>query len=162
MHTVELNLERHIGPLSKALVKKAARKTSNVEELTELLARFIPSERDKTVFLAKTQVLSGPETLGEHPPSAEAQSTIASPAKPSQRHEPKQAPTPLDDAILKAAEENLAAYVGPMAKVLVKKAARRTSDLDEFCRILAEELPDEQRRNAFTSAIKRRASSRKR
>ena len=150
LQTVEVNLERHIGPLSKALVRKAAQKTSNVEELTELLARFIPSERDKTQFLAKTQVISNTEMIKQFGDVAGPQPATAAEAAPA---------AAIEERVLKTAEESLASYLGPMAKILVKKAARRTSDLDEFCRILAKELPDEAQQNAFRTALMRKASS---
>ncbi|MFQ6022540.1 MAG: serine/threonine protein kinase [Acidiferrobacterales bacterium] len=154
LQTVEINLERHIGPLSKALVRKAAQKTSNVEELTELLSRFIPSDREKTVFLAKTQLIRDTETAPSEPPDSIAQPTAPPP-------EPTRAPpaTGLHEKTLQVAEDNLAVYLGPMAKILVKKAASKTSDLDEFCRILAEELPDEEQKSAFRNAVRKNAPS---
>ncbi len=133
LKTVEVNLERHIGPLSKALVRKAAQKTSNVDELTELLAQFIPSQQDKTAFLQRTQIIR----------SKEAAPVTAPP------------PAQLDDDVLRRAEKSLASYLGPMAKILVKKAARSTADLEEFCRILSEELPNEKQKRAFRRAIEK-------
>jgi serine/threonine-protein kinase len=133
LKTVEVNLERHIGPLSKALVRKAAQKTSNVDELTELLAQFIPSQQDKTAFLQRTQMIR----------SKEAAPVTAPP------------PAQLGDDVLRRAEKSLASYLGPMAKILVKKAARSTADLEEFCRILSEELPNEKQKRAFRRAIEK-------
>ncbi len=155
LRTVEANLEKHIGPLSKALVRKAAQKTSNVDELTALLSRFIPSEHDKTAFLARTQVIANTGML-EHPqPPQVAGVQRRAPAR-------RQAPPPpatLDARLLKAAEQSLAAYVGPLARILVRRAARQTSDLDEFCRMLAQELPDKQQQSDFCSALRRMAVS---
>jgi serine/threonine protein kinase len=133
LKTIEVNLERHIGPLSRALVRKAAQKTSNIGELTELLAQFIPSQQDKTVFLQRTQIVRPTDVAPVTAP-----------------------PAPLDDDMLRVAEKSLAAYLGPMAKILVKKAARETSDVNEFCRILSEELPNEKQKRAFRRAIEKR------
>ena len=159
LQTVEINLERHIGPLSKALVRKAAQKTANVEELTELLARFIPAERDKTVFLAKTQVIRDTQMPKDLQPPEAPQRRGPQHRAPVEQDRPPQPSVTLEERLLKAAEESLAVYVGPLAKVLVKRAARQTSDLDEFCQILAKELPDEQRRTAFCTALRRKALS---
>jgi serine/threonine-protein kinase len=180
LNTVELNLEQYIGPLSKALVKKASKKAANIEELTELLSRFIPSEKAKTGFLAKTQILGETEIL---PAAAEPVDAVLKPQMPADISEPSQpsvrsrpsirsrpsvpskptAPstpsTPsqpvsaIDEATFRLAEESLAVYVGPMARILVKKAAKRTSDLEEFYKILAKELPTEEQRNAFRKAV---------
>jgi len=40
-----------------------------------------------------------------------------------------------------------------MARILVKKAAKRTSDLEEFYTILAKELPAAEQRDAFRHAV---------
>jgi serine/threonine-protein kinase len=76
------------------------------------------------------------------------------------QQEPAPQPSPaLDERLLKAAEQRLAAYVGPLAKILVRRAAGQTSDLDEFCRTLAQELPDKQQQSDFCSALRRMALS---
>ncbi|MFQ5937899.1 MAG: serine/threonine-protein kinase [Acidiferrobacterales bacterium] len=138
LKTVEANLEQHIGPLSRALVRKAAQKTSNVDELTEMLARFIPSQQDKTVFLARTQIVRSTESV---------------------KNAGEQEPAGVDEVTLRTAEQTLATYVGPMAKILVKKAARRTKDLEDFCRTLERELPDDKQRRAFRRALEKGAQS---
>lgn len=137
LKTVQLNLERHIGPLSKALVRKAAQKTSNVGELTELLARFIPSPQDKTVFLERTQIV----------PSAPPANDAGAPSL-----------APVTEDILRVAEKSLAVHLGPVAKILVKKAARTASDLEEFYDLLAAELPDERKKDAFRRALQKHAA----
>lgn len=137
LKTVEVNLAQHIGPLSRVLVKKAARKTANVEELTELLARFIPAENDRTAFLAHTQVIhptAAPSPVAPPPPSA--------PPKPS-----------FDADTLRSVERELALYVGPVAKILVKKAASQASHLEGLCELLTAELGDPAQRHAFRRAV---------
>ncbi len=180
LNTVELNLEQHIGPLSKALVRKASKKAANMEELIELLSRFIPSEKAKTVFLAKTQIIGETEILpvATEPvdailkpqmpadiselsqPSIRSRPGIRSrpsipskPTAPSAPSTPSQPVSAIDKAALRLAEESLAVHVGPMARILVKKAAKRTSDLKEFYTILAKELPAEEQRDAFRNAV---------
>ena len=70
-------------------MRKAAQKTSNVDELTELLAQFIPSQQDKTAFLQRTQIIR----------SKEAAPVTAPP------------PAQLDDDVLRRAEKSLASYL---------------------------------------------------
>ncbi len=151
LKTVELNLAQHIGPLSRVLVKKAARKTANVGELTELLARFIPTEQERTVFLSRTQLIGRTEAL---PSAAPAPTPVSTPRAA--------AGTVLDADILRTAETELALHLGPMAKILVKKAAARAADLQEFCELLAAELADDAQRQAFRSALLKRAATRRR
>jgi serine/threonine-protein kinase len=47
------------------------------------------------------------------------------------------------------AASRLAPYVGPIAKVMAKKAAAQASDLRAFYRQLAENLPDAGERTEF-------------
>ncbi len=140
LKTVEVNLAQHIGPLSRVLVKKAARKSANIEELTELLARFIPEERERTVFLAHTQRL--------HPTDvpSPAAAAVSPPA-------PADVKTSFDADTLRSVERALALYVGPMAKILVNKAAPRASDLERLCELLTVELNDPAQRHAFRRAV---------
>jgi len=52
-------------------------------------------------------------------------------------------------AVLKQIEHQLARVVGPIAKVMVKRGAASTSDIDRLYRLLAENLTDPDERSAF-------------
>jgi class 3 adenylate cyclase len=58
----------------------------------------------------------------------------------------------LDERILRIVQEQLALIIGPMAGILVKRALRKSSNLDELYRLLAEEIPTPQERERFLSA----------
>ena len=139
LQAIEVRLAQHFGPLSKVLVRKAAAKTGDLDALIELLARFIEDEPARTAFLASTQALSAGEGR-----LAGAQTRIPRPDGPR---------SDLDPALLAAAEARLTAYLGPVARVLVKKAAAKTTDPEIFCRMLAEELSDPAERDAFRRAL---------
>jgi 5-carboxymethyl-2-hydroxymuconate isomerase len=51
--------------------------------------------------------------------------------------------------VLKAVEESLAEHIGPVAKILVGRAAHHTKDLQELCQALAAQLATEQERRSF-------------
>jgi len=57
----------------------------------------------------------------------------------------------LDERILKIVQEQLALIIGPMACVLVKRAMRKSSSLDQLYQLLAKEIPTEQERQRFLS-----------
>jgi hypothetical protein len=57
----------------------------------------------------------------------------------------------LDERILQIVQEQLALIIGPMACVLVKRAMRKSSSLDQLYRLLAREIPTEQERERFLS-----------
>jgi len=54
-----------------------------------------------------------------------------------------------DPAVLKVVEDSLANHIGPVAKILVGRAASQTKDLHELCQALAAQLSTEQERDSF-------------
>jgi serine/threonine protein phosphatase PrpC len=56
---------------------------------------------------------------------------------------------PWDPRVLKAVEDSLAEHIGPVAKILVGRAAHHTKDLQELCQALAAQLSTEQERKSF-------------
>jgi eukaryotic-like serine/threonine-protein kinase len=60
--------------------------------------------------------------------------------------------------VLKALEQCLAIYLGPLAKVLVRRAAQRTSAREELYRLLASELSSTEEKDAFLNAVRKRTA----
>ena len=54
-----------------------------------------------------------------------------------------------DVEILASVQRQLATFVGPMAKVIVKEAAQRTTDLDRLYQLASESLENPEERKAF-------------
>jgi serine/threonine-protein kinase len=48
-----------------------------------------------------------------------------------------------------AVEANLARYIGPIAKILIKRELEKHETLDKFYRALAAHIPDERDRETF-------------
>ncbi|MDQ2800846.1 MAG: hypothetical protein M3Y13_14540 [Armatimonadota bacterium] len=66
------------------------------------------------------------------------------------------APEPaLNAEIITVAEKALAHYLGPLAGVLVKRAARQTTQPREFHQLLAEELAVPAEKSAFLKRVQR-------
>jgi hypothetical protein len=57
----------------------------------------------------------------------------------------------LDERIVQIVQEQLALIIGPMARVLVKRAMRKSGNLDQLYQLLAEEIPTLQERQRFLS-----------
>ena len=57
--------------------------------------------------------------------------------------------------MLKAIEDSLAKHIGPVAKILVGRAASRAKDLQELCQALAAQLSTEQERQSFLNSVLR-------
>jgi serine/threonine protein kinase len=56
---------------------------------------------------------------------------------------------PWDDTVLRTVERQLAHYVGPMARVMIRRAAEQTTDVDELYTLLAENISDPAHRQRF-------------
>lgn len=150
LNAVEAALRDYIGPISKVLIRKAAAKTSNVDELTQLLATFLTTEQHKTAFLVQTRMLAAQER------------PVSQPAKvpePPRSHPTTGTTYPTGNDVfspeqLKQAEVRLTVFLGPLARMLVKRAAQQAADLDELYRRLAKELDNDEQRQRFLTPTK--------
>jgi serine/threonine protein kinase len=144
LQAIELSLAQHVGPMSKVLVQKAAVRSSNVQALTELLARFIDDDAARAKFFTSTRALSSGEVLGR---AARAEPGERSPAL----HRSGKAE--VDERLMAVAERILMVRLGPVARLLVKRAASGSKDATEFGQVLAAELHDADERAAFLRAL---------
>jgi serine/threonine protein kinase len=148
---IEARLATAIGPLAKVLVTREARRSTELDRLCTTLSQHIPSEVQRRAFL--TDVLKEATALLRRP---------AAPEPPPARKSDPFLPTPAsahnspftvawNPETLRAVEERLAESVGPLAKVLVKKASRAASTWDELVNSLAANLPGPVEQAAFRS-----------
>ncbi len=132
---IEANLLSALGPIARHLVAREARRHSTAGELCRALAAEIPQERQRTSFLRSC-----------------ARSTTANRASAPTKAIATQQPV-WDDALLEEVTRKLAAHIGPIAKVVVRKAAARVRTQDELRAALAAEIPSERGRTAFLRAL---------
>ena len=59
-----------------------------------------------------------------------------------------------DPELLARIEQALANQLGPLARVLVKNAARKATSLEDLRQRLASELPDDRQRRDFLAAVR--------
>jgi class 3 adenylate cyclase len=60
-----------------------------------------------------------------------------------------QVPARFDPGILRSVERDLARIIGPLAEVLVQRAARQSESLGQLYRLLGKEIPTEEERERF-------------
>jgi len=114
-----------VGPIAGHLVKQAAEHCRDTGALMQQLAAQVSRPADREKFLAQASHLTG----------------IAIPNS-SDSHAPVElAPPSWDDQWLEKARKELSSRIGPMARVLVDRAAKRCHARQEFCDALAAELP---------------------
>ena len=141
LKAVEKELTRIVGPVARVMVKRAARRTRDLESLYQTLADEIANDRDRGKFLASRGRVSKSST-----PSAESAPTTGSAARASA------AASRVSSEIVEQATRQLAVFLGPIAKVIVKKAAAKAAGPRELYLSLAEHLGNEEEKRRFLGA----------
>jgi eukaryotic-like serine/threonine-protein kinase len=138
---MEARLAASVGPIARTLVAQAAARYRNPGDPAALcrdLAQQIPDERTRLDFLRTFGAISGSQ-------AAHATPSSGTPSAPQ--------PVPLDERTVDAARKALAAYLGPMAALVVKQALRSAHTKDQLKAALAAEIPDERARRAFLDSF---------
>jgi eukaryotic-like serine/threonine-protein kinase len=143
LHAAEVSLARFVGPLASVLVRRAARECHDVGTLYARLAEQVTDPAKRAAFVGHATA------SGIRPVPA---GTIAPPPAPTPT---AVGPRTLTPELVEAARRLLAAQIGPMANVVVKKAAARCPQRDEFFAALAETVTDGTARQQFLSALSR-------
>ncbi|MFG6412565.1 serine/threonine-protein kinase [Roseateles sp. DC23W] len=146
---VEMTLARHVGPLASVLVRRAARECTDLNELYSKLAEQVPDARARDAFLGQASLVTGaPRTAGSTagtPPGSRGATGASAPATAIGG--------PLNDAVIEKAQALLAQHVGPIAKVLVKRAAGGTDSRAVFFNRLAESVSDAKARDKLLADL---------
>jgi serine/threonine-protein kinase len=130
LRELEELLAPYVGPMARVLVRRSAKTTTDGPALVRLLAEQIPSERDGKAFAAAALEKVFADARTEAAPD---------------RSSPDLSNKPVEAVDVDKATGQLAPYVGPIAKVMAKKAAAQARDLKVFYQRLAENLDPEDR-----------------
>src|SRR5262249_18331579 len=127
LQMLEQKLVAYLGPISRVLVRSAAGRAAGLEALCAELSAAVPDGEERESFRRDVAPL-----LRTRPPlmdDAPSRGSIGS------FHEPE----------LERAQRALTQYVGPIARVLVRRAAREASSIDSLWQALSThiELPAE-------------------
>ncbi|MBA4178934.1 MAG: serine/threonine protein kinase [Leptothrix sp. (in: Bacteria)] len=146
---VEAALARHVGPLASVMVRRAARECHDIPALYARLGEQITLASAREAFLHG--VSAGHATGGTHGTHGGHGTAGSAAATGTRGGRDVSAPAagamsaggpPVSDAFLDQAQRVLAAHVGPIAKVVVRRAAERTRDRQGLCALLADAVPD--------------------
>jgi serine/threonine protein kinase len=141
LRETERDLATFIGPMASIAVKRAVRGASDLLGLYELLGRQVADPKDRAEFLARGRQRAA-AGLGRPPPA---------PAKTTERSSVSPAKSP-NPASIVAIEADLTRYIGPIARILVKRELGKFESLAKLCLVLATHIPDERERKAFLNA----------
>jgi serine/threonine-protein kinase len=128
---LETRLSRAIGPIARHLVADAARRYGSLSEIRQALAAQIEDAKERASFLKTT-------------PEATVTMAVRAPTPP----------VSFDPAVLDRLVQALAVYIGPIARVVVERAAQRARNGEELQNALAAEIPSEADRKRFLAAAR--------
>jgi serine/threonine-protein kinase len=152
LQTVERQLAEYVGPMAKIIVRKAAAKTGDTAELYALASESIANAEDRQKFIDAISGVPHAEPSarsGTHPISVRKGHTTPPRARTGTQ---PVAPVPLDQEFVDQTTQRLAVYLGPVARVVARKAAQKAGTQQEFVQLVAESL-GAQERGAFLREI---------
>lgn len=161
-------LALQIGPMARLLLKNAIAQVENIDELCDKLIPHIPSEKGRVQFLDGVQRLKnrfldhslGGSTMRSSGGTGILRTGLSNDLTSTKKHATNPSLTgiskiqlEIDSAVLEKTERILTVYMGPIAKILVKKISKQTSERREFFRLLAENLPTSADRSKFMREV---------
>jgi serine/threonine-protein kinase len=142
LHQAQATLAEFLGPLATVLVRRAARECDTLPELYARLAEQVTDPGARQAFLGRLaatgQATTGAGASGGGKPVAATRPGLA-----------------LDDALRDSAQRLLALRVGPIARIVVKKAAATAADRAAFLALVADAVPDPAARAALLAELER-------
>jgi serine/threonine-protein kinase len=144
LHETERDLTTFIGPMASIVVKRAARQSTDLLTLYELLGRQVANPKDRAEFLAKGRQRAA---AGFNPAASRPRTTVIKSTE-QKSDQPVNSPNP---ASIVAIESDLTRYIGPIARILMKRELTKFESLAKLCLVLATHIPDERQRRAFLS-----------
>jgi serine/threonine-protein kinase len=130
---IEKRLTKLVGPVARVMIKRAAKVAADVNELYDILSNELENIPDRTLFLASKGDLGLISTSTNYFTDP---NNILPDFKPSEEH-------------IERATRQLASFVGPIAKILVKKAASKAISPENFYLLLSENLTEEKEKQSF-------------
>lgn len=126
-----LRLAAYIGPIARLLAHRTAPHCPDLPTLYRALAQELHSAADRQAFLGLAPTAPAP--------------AAPLPTEPTLG-------TSLPPAVIEQATQALARHLGPISRLLVKRAQAKALDRDSLYRLLARELTSDAEREAFLSS----------
>lgn len=145
LDTAEHELARFLGPVAKVIVRRAAAQTHDRGELCAILSENIADPDTRRRFVdafSKSSVRTGSGASGV---KSAARSTGASGERSGAASQASVPGVPLDAAYVDEVVARLAVYLGPIARIVAKKASQRAQSRAEFVRLVADNLGTQER-----------------
>jgi serine/threonine protein kinase len=132
---LEGELVQHLGPIAQTMVRNAAKRAEDPSHLVQLLSADITQQGLRLQFERRFSEISRP--ISRPQPETTAQPSTS------------KVVTRFSAEALDRAEQRLAPFLGPLARVVVKRTALRARDESELYLLLADEIENPNDRKAF-------------
>ena len=142
LQRIERALAAHVGPMARVMLREAARTSATAEELVQALARSLSTTADRTQFLRALRADRVEPTLGEPTLGRETASPMARTLSGAQA-------VAISGPAVDAAQAALVVHVGPMARVLARKAAAEAKSPRDFIERLCAHVPKQEDNNVL-------------
>ena len=139
LEALERRLATYMGPIAGRMVRQAAKESDTAETMCERLATHIdnPAERERFLADARARLQQSGDTLGRSRPGVGSA---------------------IPEADIEQVQQELTRYLGPIAKVLVKRAAASATTTAALREAVAEHLEVPAERATFLSGGSMNAS----
>jgi serine/threonine protein kinase len=144
---IEERLVRFVGPIAKVMVRRAAKETTDVVALTQMLGQQIIGPSEREAFLKAAGILMAPASTASkssQEPTSGRQSGVGT--RPGSQR-------PLTPEDVARISKLFVAHVGPIASVLAKRAAKPGCSREQFIATLAACLKDDVVRSHFLDSL---------
>ena len=139
---VEHELALHVGPLAAVLVRRAAKECRDLPSLQARLAEQITSASAREAFLGRASLAGGHSSHGGGSTSMGSGSRTSHSGAGATSGTFAGARAPVNEALMDQALKLLAVHLGPIARVVVKRASERTRQREAFYAQLLEAAPE--------------------
>jgi eukaryotic-like serine/threonine-protein kinase len=174
LSSIEASLSRQLGPVARLLVRRAAASAADEMSLRALLAEHFTTVQERSAFLAGSSAPPAPSSAGAFAPTAlesrtsvmRAQHSAAGMQPGTQPGTSPSAARAFDTTIAERAEsagltpelldkitQCLARRVGPIAKVMVRKASVHVTTRDALFKSLCEHFDEGRERSAVAAEL---------
>jgi len=146
---LERHLARIVGPIARFLVREASTRTMTPRDAVRVLAEHVPGPENQARFVEEATAelaLDAAPPPGAATPPPHPVTPLTQPAAPAA------GAAGLDAAALDRVARALAHFVGPVARVLVSRAAPAAADEAGLFAALAAHVPEGREREAFLAA----------
>ena len=147
LHQVELALASFVGPMAKVLVRQAAKTHSDLASLKTAIAQHLSTDEDRKRFNAKLGAATGAATTGGSKVTGAGSKLTSADSGASQTLAPE---------VVAAAQRVLTSQIGPIASIVVKKAAAKARTQEQLFVLLAEQVNEGAERETLLAALRKK------